>query len=91
MMYFENKVFSFEETTNNRFESAFNKIKRVSFKYTDLMQFSTEFLQYKRSLHPERNHHFLMNLVRESTGISTNPPLYKNYADLFTQYAFSHV
>ena len=47
MMYFENKVFSFEETTNNRFESAFNKIKRVSFKYADLMQFSKEFLQYK--------------------------------------------
>ena len=46
-MYFENKVFSLEETTNNRFESAFNKIKRVSFKYADLMQFSTEFLQYK--------------------------------------------
>ena len=43
------------------------------------------------SFHAKLNHHFLMSLVKKSTNISTNASLYKNYADLLTTYAFSHL
>lgn len=90
-MYFKNQVFDLWDTTNNRLDPTFNKIKSVCSKYSGLIQVFAVFFIDLKSLRSEQNQHFLMSLVKKSTGISTNAQLYKNYADLLTLYAFSHL
>ena len=55
------------------------------------MQFFAEFFTVLKILHSERNHHFLMSLVRNSSEISTNGLSYQSYADLLTPYAINHL
>ena len=53
------------ETTNNRLESTFNKLKNVRSKNTRLMQFFVEFFTFLGAIRNDRNPHHLMTLSRK--------------------------
>ena len=59
---FKDATFSLGETTNNRLQSTFNKIKNVCSKYASLLQFFTEFFSVINSLRIEHSHQCLMAL-----------------------------
>ena len=66
MIIFKNQVFNLGETTNNRLESTFNKIKSLCSKYAGLMQFFTKFftvalstkLLFPKELSKKQHGHF---------------------------------
>lgn len=64
---FKDTSFNLGETTNNRLESTFSKIKNVCSRYASLMQFFSEFFCVLKSLRDHRNHHHLMAITRKKT------------------------
>ena len=57
------------ETTNNRLESTFNKLKNVRSKNTRLMQFFVEFFTFLGAIRNDRNPHHLMTLSRKEIAL----------------------
>ena len=85
---FKSQAFNLGETTNNRLGSTFNKIKSVCSKYANLIQFFTEFFTVLKFLRSDRNHHYLMSLVRRSTNNSSKSPVEKSYSNILTPCAY---
>ena len=79
------------ETTNNRLECTFSKIKSVCSKYASLVQFFHEFFSVLSSLRSERDHHYLMTLARKSTEHKNLNGWLRLYAEYLTPYSFNFV
>ena len=88
---FKDEYLNLGETTNNRLESTFSKIKSVCSRYASLMQFFTEFFSVLKCLRGERNHHYLMALTRKDTSVLNLHGDLKSYSDHLTPYAFNFV
>ena len=88
---FKDEAFNLGETTNNRLESTFCKIKSVCSKYSSLLQFFHEFFLVLKSLRNERNHHYLMALSRRPVDYYSCETEIQQYTQLLTPYAFNHV
>ena len=66
---FKDLYMNLGETTNNRLESTFNKLKSVCSKYTRLMQFFLEFFTFLGAVKNDRNPHHLMTLSRKEIAL----------------------
>ena len=89
--YYKDKSFNRGETTNNRLESTFAKIKSVCSRYASLMQFFTELFAVLKCFREERHHHYLMAIFRRDTeffNIDKENQLFYNH---LTPYAFDFV
>lgn len=87
---FKNEVFNLGETTNNRVESNFNKLKSVCTKHTNFIQFLTEFFSFLDVIRNERNHHHIMAISRCEIKNLVDEDL-KLYHKYLTPYAFNKV
>lgn len=88
--FFKNRFFNLGETTNNRIESTFNKLKSVCSKHSSLMQFFVEFFTFLGAIRNDRHHHHLMSLTRKDISKLENPVEQAFYEQL-TPYAFSRL
>ena len=61
----KNEIFNLGETTNNRVESNFNKLKSVCSKHRSFLQFFMEFFSFLGVIRNERNHHHIMAISRK--------------------------
>jgi len=89
--FFKDLHMNLGETTNNRLESTFSKIKSVCHKYASLVQFFSEFHAVLECLRNERNHTFVMALARKATEIENLDNDLKRYSTFLTPYAFEFV
>ena len=64
---FKERHLNLGETTNNRLESTFSKIKSVCSRYASLLQFCSEFMSVLQCLREEGNHHYVMTMTRRGT------------------------
>ena len=87
---FKNEIFNLGETTNNRVESNFNKLKSVCSKHTSFLQFFMEFFSFLGVIRNERNHHHIMAISRKEI-IKFEDPDLQLYHDFLTPYAFKKV
>ena len=87
---FKDDTLNLGETTNNRLESTFSKIKSVCSKYATILQFTHEFLSVLSVLRNERSHNYVMSIVRKPIKKITNQDLQK-YCEFLTPYAFKYV
>ena len=87
---FKELCFNLGETTNNRLESTFNKLKSVCTKHTSMLQFFMEFFAFLGAVRNGWNHHHLMSLTRHDivTPNNLDMAMYNKY---LTPYAFSIV
>ena len=88
---FKDKAFNLGETTNNRLESTFSKIKSVCSRYASLMQFFSEFFCVLKSLREQRNHHYLMAITRKKTEFENLDKDLQLFCNYVTPYAFKFV
>ena len=88
---FKDKAFNLGETTNNRLESTFSKIKSVCSRYASLMQFFSEFLCVLKCLREQRNHHYLMAITRKKTEFENLDKDLQLFCNFLTPYAFKFV
>ena len=88
---FKDNDLNLGETTNNRLECTFSKIKSVCSKYASLVQFFHEFFSVLSSLRSERDHHYLMTLARKSTEHKNLNVGLRLYADYLTPYSFNFI
>ena len=80
------------ETTNNRLELTFNKLKNVCSKYASLMQFFLEFFTFLGAIRNDRNHHHLMTLSRKKIALPCAAKKDEiEYLEQLTPQAFSFV
>jgi len=79
------------ETTNNRLESTFSKIKSVCHKHASLLQFFSEFHAVLECLRNERNHTFVMALAKKPTEVKNLHNDLQQYSSFLTPYAFECV
>ncbi|XP_047126169.1 uncharacterized protein LOC124807808 [Hydra vulgaris] len=87
---YKDLYFNLGETTNNRLESMFNRLKSVCTKHTSMMQFFIEFFVFLGAIRNDRNHHHLMSLTRHDIAIPSHPDMIL-YREHLTPYAFSFV
>lgn len=88
---FKDKTFNLGETTNNRLESTFSKIKSVCSRYATLTQFFSEFCCVLKSLREQRNYHYLMAITRKKTEFGSLDKVLQLCCDCLTPYAFKFV
>ena len=62
---FKDSHMNLGQTTNNRLESTFKKLKSVCSKYASLMQFFLEFFTFLGAIRNDINHYLLMTLSRK--------------------------
>ena len=87
---FKDSHMNLDETTNNRLESTFSKLKSVCSKYVSLMQFFLEFFTFLGAIRNDRNHHHLMTLSRKEIGLPCAAKKDEiEYLEQLTPYAFS--
>ena len=88
---FKDKHLNLGETTNNRLESTFSKLKSVCSRYASLLQFCSEFMSVLKCLREERNHHYVMAISRRQTGYEHFTQDLQKYSQNLTPYAFKFV
>ena len=91
MACFKDKTFNLGETTSNRLEPIFSKIKSVCSRYVSLMQFFSEFFSVLKCLGEQRNYHYLMALSRKNTEVENLHEDLKLFSNCLTPYAFKFV
>ena len=79
------------ETTNNRLESSFSKIKSVCGRYSTLLQFFMDFSSALGTLRNERNHHYIMSFARRDVKFEAVDVRYRSFAEKLTDYAHNCV
>jgi hypothetical protein len=79
------------ETTNNRLQCTFSKIKSVCSKYASLVLFFHEFFSILNSLRSKCDHHYLMTLARKSTEHENINGGLQFCANYLTPYSFNFV
>ena len=82
-------MLSLGETTNNRVESTFQKVKSVCSNFSTLRQFFDEFFTVLETLRNERNNQFFMALTEKSNSIKCNDKIM--FSELLTHYAFRFI
>ena len=87
---FKDSHMNLGQTTNNRLESTFNKLKSVCSKYASLMQFFLEFFTFLGAIRNDRNRHHLMTLSRKEIALPCAAKKDEiEYLEQLTPYAFS--
>ena len=89
---FKDSHMNLGETTNNRLELTFNKLKNVCSKYASLMHFFLEFFTFLGAIRNDRNHHHLMTLSRKKIALPCAAKKDEiEYLEQLTPQAFSFV
>ena len=88
---FKDKHLNLGETTTNRLESTFSKLKSVCSRYASLLQFCSEFTSVLQCLREERNHHYVMAITRRQTEFDHFGQDLQAYSKNLTPYAFKFV
>lgn len=91
MTCFKDKNLNLGETTNNRLESTFSKLKSVCSRYASLLQLCSEFMSVVNCLREERNHHYVMAISRRQTEFEHLTKDLQEYSQYLTPYAFQFV
>ena len=80
-----------EETTNNRLESTFSKIKSVCGRYSTLLHFFMDFSSVLGTLRNEPNHHYIMSFAKRDIKFEAVDVRYRSFAEKLTDYAHNCV
>ena len=85
---FKDKHLNLGETTNNRLESTFSKLKSVCSRYASLLQFFSGFISGLQCLREKRNHPYLMVRTQRQTKFEDLCKDLQTYSKNLTPYAF---